>query len=60
MNLKEIILEKMFNAEDNGYPVWGWEADSIADEMFAYSDVLQGENYDEVVLIITEILENRE
>jgi hypothetical protein len=53
--MKELLIEMMQNAEDNGYPVWGWHPSLVADEILAYTDDFAEADYDEMVAAIAEI-----
>ncbi len=53
--MKELLIELLQNAADNGQPVWDWSPDSVADEILAYVDDFDESDYDEMVAAITEI-----
>jgi hypothetical protein len=57
--MKELLIELMQNAEDNGYSVWGWQPRDVADDILAYTDDFDEYDYVALVDAITEIQEER-
>lgn len=55
--MKELLLDLMQNAADNGQPVWNWEPDAVAWEIQAYVDELAEADTEQMILVIKEIQE---
>lgn len=55
--MKEMLLELMQNAADNGEPVWNWEPDTVAWEIQAYVDEFAEADTEQMIVVIKEIQE---
>jgi len=57
--MKEVILELMQNAEDNGYPVWDDYPEQVAVELIYYTDMFTEEDFYVMIGLVEEIQKER-
>ena len=57
--MKELILELMQNADDNGYPVWGDHPEQVAAELINYTDMFEEKDFWTMIGIVEEIQKER-
>jgi hypothetical protein len=57
--MKELLLELMQNAEENGYPLWDWLPEDVAWEIQAYVDEFELSDFSAIVEAVIEIQKER-
>jgi hypothetical protein len=57
--MKSIISEHLQNAQDNGCPCWNEDPTHVAEDLLAYTDDFDELDFDEMVIVIRKIQEER-
>jgi hypothetical protein len=57
--MKEYIKELLENAEENGYSLWDWSAENIANDLIAYGYNFEEAQFDTIVMAVKQLQEER-